>query len=213
MNSRWRTGLLFWVLFIGFVGVVARGVWFQVRPDPRLKDFVANKSEWNQKRSKETLIKSRGSIFDRRSNELALSLISKSFFANPRLIDKPRSVAYKLSRHLNVSAKKIEESLKSDRYFVWLQREVDHETARRIEALEIPGVHSSKESKRIYPHGALGKTILGLSGRDGVGLEGVEKAYDSWLQAADQAGELGVDRKSTRLNSSHHQVSRMPSSA
>ena len=31
--------------------------------------------------------------------------------------------------------------------------------------------------------------------------------------SAKHSSDLGIDRKSTRLNSSHHQVSRMPSSA
>lgn len=190
--SRARATILFWILFLGFVGVLARAVLFQLHPDSRLKEFVSNKSEWNQRRSKEVLLKSRGSIFDRRGNELALSLISKSFYANPRLIENPRSLAYKIGRTLSMPPAKVEELLKSDRYFVWLKREVDHETARKLEALDLRGVSSSKESKRVYPHGELAKTILGLSGRDGVGLEGVEKFYDEWLQAADKADELGV---------------------
>lgn len=189
--SRLRVLVLFWVLFVAFGLVLARAVQFQWKPDARLKQFVENKKQWNKKRVAENLIKSRGSILDRQGNELALSVISKSFFANPRLIDHPRSVALKLSRHLGVSASKLEEQLKQERYFVWLKREVDPTTAKRVENLDIPGIHSSKESKRIYPHGELGKSILGIAGRDGQGLEGIEKSYDRWLQASDEASELG----------------------
>ena len=43
---------------------------------------------------------------------------------------------------------------------------------------------------------------------------GVIKDWDSrWYAEGNAFGDTLVDRKSTRLNSSHHQVSRMPSSA
>ncbi len=190
--SRLRAHILFWILFLGLVTVLGRGIFFQVKPDSRLQAFVKNKAAWTKKKAAEDLLRSRGAILDRNGKELALSLMSKSFFANPRLIEKPKPVALKLSKHLGISASKIEEQLKSDKYFVWLKREVDPVTAKRVENLDIEGIHSSKESKRIYPHGELARSVLGMSGRDGIGLEGVEKAYDRWLQSSDKAPEKGL---------------------
>ncbi|PIR22772.1 MAG: hypothetical protein COV44_06345 [Deltaproteobacteria bacterium CG11_big_fil_rev_8_21_14_0_20_45_16] len=191
-RPRFRALILFWVLFLGFVLVLGRTVQIQLKPHPRLVEIAANKSKWNESRSGKVLLKSRGSILDRNLNEMALSLISKSFFANPKLIDKPSSVAYKLGRILGEPTSKIQKLLSEDRYFVWLKREVDETTARKIENLSIPGIHWNKESRRIYPHGDLAKSVIGVSGRDGSGLEGVEKAYDNWLMVSDEARSLGV---------------------
>lgn len=197
--SRTRVHILFWILFVGLMAVVLRAVIFQIRPDPRLKSFIQNKSALAKKKASEDLIRSRGAILDRNGNELALSLISKSFFANPRVIENPRQTALKISRHLGISASKVENLLSSNKFFVWIKREVDPVTAKKVENLDIPGLQSSKESKRIYPHGELARSILGISGRDGLGLEGVEKSYDRWLQTSDSAPELGLRDAMGRL--------------
>lgn len=189
---RLRASILFWFLFVGFLLVLARGVQIQLQPGEKIVELAENKSAWIKRKTNEESLTSRGSILDRNANELAISLISKSFFANPRQIENPRSVAYKLSRYLKVSPAKLEELLTQDRFFVWLKREVDFETARKIEALGLPGVHASKESQRIYPKSKLAKTILGFSGRDGSGLEGVEKSYDQWLKVGDQSDSSGI---------------------
>lgn len=190
--SRVRSVILFFVLASGFLLVLGRSIQFQLYPSEKLERLSENKQKWNQKKSTEKFLRSRGAIIDRNNRELALSVISKSFFANPRLIEKPQSVALKLSRHLGVPAKELQKQLSQDRFFVWLKREVDEASARKIENLEILGIHASKESKRIYPHGNLARSVLGFAGRDGTGLEGVEKSYDRWLLASDQAENLGV---------------------
>lgn len=189
---RWRALFIYWMLFFGFLLIVGRAVQIQWKPNPQLVEFADAKSSWLTRKSKENFLKSRGAILDRNQKELAMSLMSKSFFANPRLVQNPDSVAYKLAKFLKMPAKKIRELLKQDRYFVWLKREVDEKTARKIENLEIQGIHFSKESKRVHPAGNLGQSVLGISGRDGTGLEGVEKAYDKWLLVADQGHDLGI---------------------
>jgi len=102
-TSRVRALLLFWLLFFGFVAVVSRGIEFQVHPNPKLVEFAKNKSKWNQRREEESFLKSRGSILDRHGRDWALSLISKSFFANPHLVEHPGLIAYKLSKYLKMS--------------------------------------------------------------------------------------------------------------
>lgn len=189
---RFRASLVFFALFAGLILVLLRAIQIQSYPDSRLVQFVENKNKWNRKKSETEHLKSRGNIVDRRGQVLALSLISKSFFANPRLIDQPKTVAHKLARRLNMKTQEVENLLSQDRFFVWIKREVDYETAREVEALEIPGLHASKESRRISPHGELGRTVVGLAGRDGVGLEGVEKVYDSWLKIEDESENWGL---------------------
>lgn len=190
--SRFRSSFIFVVIALGFVLVVARAVQFQVAPDPRLKRIASGKEKLNQQQQSEDLITSRGPIVDRNGSDLALSIIVKSFFANPKVIKNPGAVAQSLSPLLDIPVAKLKTLLSQDRYFVWLKREVDDAVAKKIDALNLEGVYSRKESKRIYPHGDLGRSIIGVSGTDGVGLEGIEKSYDSYLKSADQTGEKGI---------------------
>lgn len=191
-SYRYRAFLVFCFLFIAFLSVVGRAIQLQWRPSPKLVEFSESKSKWMSQRTQGDMLKSRGSILDANEKELALSLISKSFFANPRLIQKPKTVAYKLARYLKMPQEKLFDLLNEDRYFVWLKREVDEPTSRKIEDLDIHGIHFQKESKRVYPQGELAKTVLGFAGRDGRGLEGVEKTYDKWLVTADESGSSGI---------------------
>ncbi len=188
--TRFRSMLLFWFLAAGFLLVMARAIQFQVRPDPRLTRFASSKEKLSQQTQKEDLLISRGSILDRENRELALSIVTKSFFANPKVVRDPKSVARRLAPLLQMPASKLQSLLSEDRYFVWLKREVDEETARRIEEMQIEGVDSRKESKRVYPQGELARAVVGISGRDGTGLEGLEKFYDEFLKGRDQGNAV-----------------------
>lgn len=197
--NRSRSFVIFLVLALGFVSVLARAIQLQVKPSEKLEKLAENKKNWGQKKNEGKMIRSRGSILDRYGNELAMSLISKSFFANPRLIENPDGVSKKIAPHLKLSSREVKKLLEQDRFFVWLEREVAENKARKIENLEILGVQYSKESKRIYPHGETGRAVLGIAGRDGIGLEGVEKIYDSWLLTSDEAENLGFRDAMGRL--------------
>lgn len=192
VNRRFRTSLLFSFLAILLLVIVGKAILLQVRPDPRLVQLAASKENYAERREQQTLLTSRGAIRDRHEKPLALSIIVKSFFANPKRIENPKQVARRLAPLLKMSASKLEETLKQDRYFVWLKREVDYRTAKKIESLNLQGIYTKKESKRVYPHKDLSRSVVGISGRDGVGLEGIEKSYDRYLKVKDEAEGLGI---------------------
>ncbi len=190
--SRFRSSFVFFILSLGFFLVIGRAIQFQVAPDPRLKKIASGKERLNKQQQVEDLITSRGAIVDRNGADLALSIIVKSFFANPKLIKNPAATAQALAPLLDIPASKLRNTLSQEKYFVWLKREVNESVAKKIEALSIEGVYSRKESKRIYPHGELGRSVVGVSGLDGLGLEGIEKSYDRYLKSQDRAGDVGI---------------------
>ena len=192
MRSRSRALLLFFLIGLGFSAVILRAIQLQVKPDSRLVSWAKSKTKLATTSQQEELITSRGAIIDRNGRELALSIVTKSFFANPKVVKSPESAARKLSPLLKIPARRLQSLLNEDRFFVWLKREVDDDTASRIEALNIEGVYSRKESKRVYPADELGRAVLGTAGRDGVGLEGLEKFYDDRLRSSDRSGASGV---------------------
>jgi cell division protein FtsI (penicillin-binding protein 3) len=186
-----RAYVLFSILTLGFALVVARSIQLVVVPNEKLVQFARSKDRIAQQGPAEDLIVSRGEIRDRHGRPLALSVVTRSFFANPKLIKNPQATARKLAPLLKVPVKNLTRLLNEDRFFVWLKREVDETSARKIMELNLAGVYSRKESKRLYPQGELARTVLGIAGRDGVGLEGIEKAFDSHLRTSDKASGLG----------------------
>ena len=65
---------------------------------------------------------------------------------------------------------------------MWLQRRMNPAVARRIVALDIPGVFSQREFRRFYPQGEALAHVLGFTNIDDEGQEGVELAFDDWLR-------------------------------
>lgn len=199
MKSRVRSMFLFWILGLGFIAICLRAIQLNIRPDPRLTRFSVTKEKLVQQSQSEDLITSRGAILDRQGRELALSIVTKSYFANPKLIKDPTRAARRIAPILKMPVSKVKELLSQDRFFVWLKREVDEVTSRQLEELNIDGLYSRKESKRVYPQGELARSVIGVSGRDGIGLEGLEKVYDSRLRSSDKGSSLGFKDALGRL--------------
>lgn len=177
---RWRVGLFVLVLLLGFALVVRRSFQLQVRDGARLKELAAQ-----QYLKYIELPARRGPIFDRHGAPLAISVEVDSICANPRQVGAAaREVATQLSPLLGVGRGELLGRLRSRRFFVWLKRRVTSEVAGRVRALQLPGVFLQRESRRFYPNGALAGALLGFSGVDGRGLEGVERSLDRWLRGS-----------------------------
>ena len=131
-----------------------------------------------------TVRSKRGDIYDRNSSELAVSVDVDSVYAKPVDIESPRAAAKKLSSMLGLKTRKVEKSLRSGRGFVWLKRQVDLTGEEREKLLSIEGVNLVKEPRRYYPHTSLASNLLGFTGVDSVGLEGLELYYDDMLRGS-----------------------------
>ncbi len=124
----------------------------------------------------------RGVIYDRNLSPLALNLPAYSLYAAPRIIKDKISVRQKLRQFLDTDEAFLEERLSRDKAFVWLARKLPISTADKIKSLKIEGVGFIKESKRHYPNSHLASQIIGFSGLDNVGLEGLELFYEKYLK-------------------------------
>lgn len=156
---------------------------------------------WQQRASEQhqkivRLTPQRGAIYDRRGESLAVSLEAQSFYLDPvgmrEKLEYPadseiyRDYARELARVLELDYTSLLQKMGTDKRFIWLKRRVSREDAERVEALEIPGVDSIKEHKRWYPNGRLAGQIIGFSGTDNQGLEGLERYYNSTLAGGER---------------------------
>lgn len=137
----------------------------------------------------------RGFILDRDGEVLAISQEAYSIYAIPYLLEDVSAAAADLSLALEKPRQEIENKLRSDSGFVYLERKVSPETAEKVEALKITGIGLEKESKRYYPQKELACQVLGYVGMDNVGLSGLELQYEGVLAGERGEAELEVDPK------------------
>ncbi len=165
------------VLFLGFALVFLRLIFIQgIERDTWL-------ARANQAQEKTVQLEpERGAIYDRNGNVLAMNFDRPSLYAIPGEIKNPKRTAQKLAKILKVRSDRLLRKLKRKGAFVWLERKIDLEQMKKIEALKIKGIRSVMESKRVYPKGKLFGQVLGFAGLDNQGLEGIEKKHDTILR-------------------------------
>ncbi|EMA2447179.1 peptidoglycan glycosyltransferase FtsI [Vibrio fluvialis] len=185
---RWRFYLIVFFVLLAFAMLVGRLAFIQIiEPDNLIRE-----GDMRSIRAK-TLQSARGIISDRNGEALAVSVPVDAVWADPvtifkqgGLVEKDRwyALADVLSLDRQEMMKKLEDN--RTRRFIYLQRQVSPAMAKYIRELKLSGVGLKSESRRYYPAGEVSAHLIGVTGIDGHGLEGVERSYDKWL-----TGEAG----------------------
>ncbi len=123
----------------------------------------------------------RGTIYDREHRKLAVSIESRSIYANPRQIRDPVEAALRLGGILDLDIDRLRDRLDSDSTFVFVARQVEAEQAAGVEELDLAGIHFLVEPKRVYPSGVRAAHTVGFVDIDSKGIEGLESQYDELL--------------------------------
>lgn len=174
--SRGRRYFLLVLMLAGFGGILFRLVSLQVL---QAAELTARADRQHQKSV--TLEGARGTVTDRHGKVMAMNVEVPSIFGVPASLDSPANAARSLSPVLHIRREEIEKKLRQEKHFVWLARKVEPEQGRRLEQLSIDGIGMVMEGRRFYPKGPLLSHVLGFVGMDGVGLEGLERRYESQL--------------------------------
>ncbi|MBZ5695762.1 MAG: PASTA domain-containing protein [Acidobacteriia bacterium] len=124
----------------------------------------------------------RGTIYDRKGHELAVSLPMDSVFGDPAEITDVEMVARLLSGVLNVSADDLETKIREARTPVRLARKLSPETVQRITDMNLKGVFFQKENRRVYPQRELAASVLGYVDVDEKGIGGIEYSLDKRIR-------------------------------
>ncbi|MDU2066400.1 MAG: penicillin-binding transpeptidase domain-containing protein [Sporomusaceae bacterium] len=124
----------------------------------------------------------RGLIFDRKGRELAVSKSIESVYAIPAEIKDVQDTAAKLAAILNLQADDLSRNLAKRQAFVWVKRKVEPALARKIQESALIGVGITQEGQRYYPNDEIAAHVLGFTGIDSQGLDGVEMTFDSELK-------------------------------
>jgi len=142
---------------------------------------------------------SRGMITDRNGEPLAVSTPVASLWANPQELSKYPDRLPELAKATDLPLDYLTRyvSQRADKEFMYIprHRRISPGAARRILALNIPGVFSQREYRRFYPQGEAMAHILGFTNIDDEGQEGVELAFDTWLRGKPGAEKVIRDRR------------------
>jgi cell division protein FtsI (penicillin-binding protein 3) len=149
---------------------------------------------------KNTFEAKRGYIKDKNGNILSVSVEKNSLFINPKEIINPVEFSKTLSPLIGLSEKIIQSKINKNKRFVWIKRKLEDNEYLRLRNLNMKGIHFSKEYHRVYPHGMLAANILGFTGIDNNGLEGIEYKFNDILLSREKSGIFSGEEK-TRFKS------------
>ena len=159
-----------------FVLTAGRAFYLQVLQKDRLVKLAEK-----QHQRIVALTPGRGAIYDQHNAPLAVSIEMDSCYAETRNLESLPEAATKLAPLLGYSVAELQGKLKASRNFVWLSRRMSPEQARKVRDLDLDGIGFVKESKRFYPNSEVAAHVVGFTGTDPGGLEGIEKKYDSTI--------------------------------
>jgi cell division protein FtsI (penicillin-binding protein 3) len=124
----------------------------------------------------------RGTIYDRKGRELAVSLPMDSVFGDPAEIADVEMVARLVSRVLDTPAEDIETKIRQARTPVRLAMKLSPEAVQRISDMNLRGVFFQKENRRVYPQRELAASVLGYVDVDEKGNGGIEHSLDKQIR-------------------------------
>ncbi len=186
--------LRLWLLGLGFTaalaGICARAVMLQAFDGPRLSRKAADQVEDEVKTAGK-----RGTIYDRRGQEMAVSVTVSSIAARPAEIPDREAAVRELAAALRMKPQEVRERLDSPRKFVWIKRQAGPRETEALRRKHLPGIEFVSETNRFYPNRSLAAHVLGFTGVDGRGLEGVEFYYDAFLRPSEVSVKVLKDAR------------------
>jgi cell division protein FtsI (penicillin-binding protein 3) len=156
-------------------------------------DLVA-RGERQQQRTIE-IAPTRGTIFDRQMQPLAMSLAVDSVFAVPAEIPNPDMVADLIGPVLGIEKGDLLAKFKAFKTFCWLKRKVTTEESARLRDMNLKGIYFQKEMKRFYPKGDMAAPVLGYVGLDDNGLGGLEYRFNDSIKGTPGRALIATDAR------------------
>ena len=142
---------------------------------------------------------SRGTIYDRAGNIMAISASAETIILSPLEIDRAvndkeapvswtkDSLAAGLAEILGGDAASIRRRMdNTDSQYEVIKLRAEEDTANAVRAYinenKIVGVHLVADAKRYYPYGSLAAHVIGFVGDENTGLYGLEARYEQELE-------------------------------
>ena len=153
-------------------------------------DYYADLALRNQTRTT-TVTADRGNIYDRNMNVLATSVSVENVYLDPHELKQSKADIPEISRVLGEILGKdpawiAQQAVDLKQRYKQIGARVDEQTAALIRDYinenDISGIHLEPNSQRYYPYGTLAAQVIGFTNASNTGSEGVEAAYNSFLE-------------------------------
>ncbi len=153
-------------------------------------DYYARLALRNQTRTTRVTA-DRGVIYDRNMNILACSQSVENVYLDPHELKQSKAdivtISQKLGEILRLDPQWIAEQAKDTKMrYKQIAARVGEETTALIRSYineqGISGIHIEPNSQRYYPYGSLAAQVIGFTNASNTGSEGVEAAYNSYLE-------------------------------
>jgi cell division protein FtsI/penicillin-binding protein 2 len=153
----------------------------------------------------------RGSIFDANGILMAGTIQTETLYVDPKfMLDAYQSDGHSLAEMddaieklaglidrdpFELSQQLSEHSVEPHNRYLRIAENLETATVDAIEKLNLPGVGATPASARTYPMGSLAAHVLGGMRSDGVGVEGLEKRFESELAGRDGSERVLKDAR------------------
>lgn len=139
----------------------------------------------------------RGTIYDRNGKNLAISASAETISVNPQEIKKSSKdaavvaqnqqlIANKLSEVLNLEPDKVLKRVTASSRYEIIARKVEKSQGDKIrewlKEVKFDGIYIDEDSKRYYPNKNLAAHVIGFTGIDNQGLNGIELIMEQYLK-------------------------------
>ena len=218
-SYKFRGNVILAVVFVGFLGMFFRLYQIQILGHEKFA-ITAD----GQHKKGVTRPAYRGTITDRNNLPLAYTIKTESIYVNPMEIHNAVSnevdrhkliteTATALSSFLDIAPEKIIKrcTLTKDsngnlvpQTFRFIKRQITPVQSNTFRELDLKGIHSIEEPKRLYPQNSLASTVVGFTGIDQNGLGGIEATWEKdlrghpgkWVMKVDALGNMiSIDDK------------------
>lgn len=175
-NEYFKCNFVMGCIFMFIFAIVLRLFYLQVYKQDFYTDIAKNQSSFTV-----DINQNRGLIKDRNEETLAENIHTASLYVNANKLEEPSNLISKLkSRGIYLTAKSSKGILNKNN-FVWLVRGVDIKKAENLSQID-ENIGYVIHEKRFYPQGESAAKLVGFTGIDNQGLEGVESYFDKGLK-------------------------------
>lgn len=159
-----------------------------------VKGETYKKMAYENQTMKRKINPKRGTIYDRNGKGLAISASVDTVSVNPKELrsvlennqDKLTDIAAHLAQLLDMDPQDVLKKFNMDSRFEYIKRKIERDVGTQvmeyIASIDIGSIYVDEDSKRYYPNGKLASHVLGFTGVDDQGLNGIEMRLDSTLK-------------------------------
>lgn len=199
-DKQLRIKVILVAVMIIFIFILGRIFYIQVFSYKKLNSLAL--SLWQRNLP---ITADRGRILDRNGKVLATNITTTTLYVVPNQIVDKESTARQLAEILNCDYDAMLAHITKRTSLEKVNpegRQLDSETATKINDLNIDGLYLMKESKRYYPYEDVLSHVLGYVGIDNQGLSGLELKYNDYLTGKDGSIKYTSDGKGNKLKTS-----------